>query len=445
MNIESELETSFNQTVAALLEALAPHEQITLELLGEQSQFVRFNRGRVRQAGQIADGQLHLTLMCNQRNGFRVIPFIGDRTDLYQAKTALAELRQEVPQLPEDPYMAMPSGTATSRSVNIGQLLDADAVVDAILPHVQGLDFTGIYAGGSLFRAYADSAGQKHWFSTETFSLDYSLFSSNDRAVKETFAGSEWNQTAYLAKLTHSKEQLEQLSRPTRAVTKGRYRTYLAPVATAELITSLTWSALSEEALQQGESALLLLRRGEKHLSSQFTLKENFGRGVVPQFNDLGEIAPSELPLIEAGQLVNTLVSSRTAKEYNKVANGAGRAEMLRSPEVNPGSLSATDVLNTLGTGLYVSNLHYLNWSDRPTGRMTGMTRYACFWVKDGEIVAPIENLRFDESLYHYFGDKLVALTDFQEFIPNVETYDHRALGGIWTPGLLVDDFTYTL
>ena len=31
-------------------------------------------------------------------------------------------------------------------------------------------------------------------------------------------------------------------------------------------------------------------------------------------------------------------------------------------------------------------NLHYLNWSDNIGGRITGMTRYACFWVENGEI-----------------------------------------------------------
>jgi len=43
-----------------------------------------------------------------------------------------------------------------------------------------------------------------------------------------------------------------------------------------------------------------------------------------------------------------------------------------------------------LGTGIYVSNLHYLNYSDRQACRMTGMTRFACFWVENGELVAPI-------------------------------------------------------
>jgi predicted Zn-dependent protease len=202
---------------------------------------------------------------------------------------------------------------------------------------------------------------------------------------------------------------------------------------------------VSESSLQQGNSALGLLQRDEKHLASAFTLKENFGRGLVPRFNELGEIAPTELPIITDGRLVNTLVSSRTAKEYGKVANGASSGEYLRSPEVSPGNLANGDILQTLDTGLYVSNLHYLNWSDRPTGRITGMTRYACFWVEKGEIVAPIENLRFDESLYRCFGENLVSLTQSQDFVPEVGTYDHRQLGGTWVPGMLVEEFTYTL
>ena len=61
------------------------------------------------------------------------------------------------------------------------------------------------------------------------------------------------------------------------------------------------------------------------------------------------------------------------------------------------------------------------------------------------QIVAPIQDLRFDDSLYQFFGPNLIALTQFQEFIPNVETYDHRSIGGVLTPGALIEDFTYTL
>ena len=165
----------------------------------------------------------------------------------------------------------------------------------------------------------------------------------------------------------------------------------------------------------------------------------------MPRFNELGEIAPAHLTLIDRGHLANTLVNARTAKEYQKPANGANRGESLRSAEISAGSLTPDRILADLDTGLYLSNLHYLNWSDRPTGRVTGMTRYACFWVEGGEIVAPIANLRFDESLYRCWGDNLLALTNNVEFIPDVDTYGSRQLGGSWVPGSLIEDFTYTL
>ena len=59
-----------------------------------------------------------------------------------------------------------------------------------------------------------------------------------------------------------------------------------------------------------------------------------------------------------------------------------------------------TDRVNeALDTGLYVGNLWYTNFSDRAACRTTGMTRFATFWVEDGDIVAPVDVLRFDEAL----------------------------------------------
>lgn len=440
------LEASFDQLVAELAAVRQPDEHFALKLTGEQSQFTRFNHAKVRQTGSVTDGRLSLTWMQNQRNSEYELPFTGDwERDRAQLHHAVAHLRQEVPQLPVDPYQVIPDGDETSREVYSGALLAEDAIADAILPIVVGLDFAGIYAAGLLIRAYADSAGQKHWFATDSFSLDYSLFTADGQAVKGTIADREWHPAAYETNIQFSKTQLERLAQPPKSLVKGQYRTYLSPVATADLVGMLSWGGLSEAALQQGRSALLALQKGEKQLSPLFTLQENFQRGLVPRFNDLGEIAPIELPLITNGKLVNSLISSRTAKEYDRISNGASTSEILRSPEIHPGELSRARILAQLETGLYVSNLHYLNWSDRPSGRITGMTRYACFWVEKGEIVAPIENLRFDESLYRFWGENLLALTDFQEFVPEVGTYGHRQLGGIWTPGMLLEDFTYTL
>jgi predicted Zn-dependent protease len=443
----STLEQTFNQLIETLLIEKAENEHFTVRLSSESSQFTRFNSAKVRQTGCVHDGSIQLTLMANQRSSSRQFPLTGNwEIDWELASTALQELRDELPLLPIDPYLVLPSGNHSSREINTGKSLTPEILVPSILETVTNLDFTGMYAGGVVIRGYGDSSGQKHWFVTDSFNLDYSLFMASGQAVKGTFAGSEWNEAAYLAKINDGKQQIEMLSRPVKELPKGQYKTYFAPAAVAELLGMLSWGAISEADIQQGNSALAALSRQEKQLSPKFTLKENFQSGLVPRFNNLGEMAAPELALIEKGILINSLVNSRTAKEYNKPANGANGSETLRSPEISLGNLTFEQILPSLDTGLYVSNLHYLNWSDRPSGRITGMTRYACFWVENGEIIAPIANLRFDESLYRFWGaENLIDLTNFQEFIPEVGTYGSRQLGGSLVPGMLVNDFTYTL
>ena len=109
---------------------------------------------------------------------------------------------------------------------------------------------------------------------------------------------------------------------------------------------------------------------------------ENFNLGLTPLFNSVGEVSKPEVMLIENGKLVQFLTSTATAKEYNLTSNKASSGEMPRSPEVRAGTLKHDEILKKLGTGLYLSNLHYINWSDVQTARLTGMTRFACFWVE---------------------------------------------------------------
>ena len=73
------------------------------------------------------------------------------------------------------------------------------------------------------------------------------------------------------------------------------------------------------------------------------------------------------------------------------------------------------------------------------------MTRFACFWVENGEIVAPIQDLRFDETLYKLWGENLLALTDFTEIAVNTDTYFERGPGGGSCPGMLIDKVNFTL
>lgn len=439
-------EVTFNHLADTLLSQLQDHEHGALSLIAEKSHFTRFNQAKVRQTGSVSNGALTLKLMACSRTATASLSFTGAKeVDLPSLMAMVQELRQELLQLPEDPYQVLPTGEAQSEAFYPGQLLPPEAVAPHLLPQLAGLDAAGLYGGGRSVRAYADSAGQRHWFATDTFTLDYSLFTEAGRAVKGTYAGSRWDDAAYLRTLAASKDLLQQMDRPIKTLARGQYRTYFAPAAVAELVSMLSWRAISEASIRRGGSPLGLLQRQERSLSPQLELIEDFSQGQVPRFNQYGELAPLQMVLIDAGELINTLVSARTAKEYAIPSTYAESNEGLRSPRLAPGTLPVTDILVALGTGLYVSNLHYLNWSDLTNGRITGMTRYACFWVEKGKIVAPIENLRFDESLYNFWGDNLIGLTETVTLVPEVGSYGFRDLGGTTVPGILVDNFAYTL
>jgi len=440
------MEQLFNQLSETLLNNLNAGEQLKVAIGGEKSQFVRFSQSKVRQSGLVDDASLDIVLIQDGRTCSGSFTLKGNiNIDEATAVEELHRLRAEVGTLPKDPFVVMPKDTASSREKHNGSLLNAEEAVSCLSPAMQGVDLAGIWASGRIFSGNANSAGQKHWFATDTFSLDYSLITPDERMVKGTYAGSHWDQSEYEKNMAISIAKLRMMEKPGKKIKPGSYRTYIAPAGVADIVGMFSWGGVGEASIQQGDSSLCKMRQNGIKMSPCFTLSEDFTSGIVPRFNSNGELAPEKLDLILAGSLKNTLVSSRTAKEYGVQSNYAGDGESLRSPVLSTGELNEDEVVKKIDNGIYLSNLHYLNWSDRAGGRITGMTRYACFWVENGEVVAPIENMRFDDSIYNFFGENLEAVTDKAHLHPTVETYDGRELGGVSCPGILLKSFELTL
>jgi predicted Zn-dependent protease len=438
---------------ARLKSNLRSEEHFFASFNGEHSQFLRINAAKVRQVGTVRDGEIGVTLVRDSGTGALKkcslsCTLTGQKDQDFPALDAtLKKLQGDIDDLPVDPYAQLPSSAHPSNvSETQGALLSPTESIDAILSEdAKKLDLAGIYASGPIYRAMMNSEGLFHWFGTETFSFDYSIYTRGQKAVKGAYAGTRWNQQEYAQSLKSRQSHLEMLTAPSKKVDRGSYRTFLAPAAFGDLIGMMSWGTISEAAIQQGDSALKKLREQKIKLSPLFSLSEDFSGGWVPRFNGEGEIAAEKLALFEKGEFKNSLVSTRTQKEYGVKSNFAGGHEGLRSPVVDAGSLDMNRALEALGTGLYLSNLHYLNWSDQAGGRITGMTRYACFWVENGKIVAPIENLRWDDSIFNFFGANLEALTTQRELQPEVGTYEARQLGGMLVPGALMSKMAFTL
>ena len=424
---------------------LKSDEALTLNFSGEETIFARFSNAKVRQVTNLQQAFISANFIKGNKVLTFSMPFQAEESDVSLALKKLNQSREWIEFLPEDPYLVRPKYYGVTKDEDLKILPKNEEMLGQILDIAGSVDLAGVFSSGDVARATINSEGQFHWFKTRNFYLDYSLYNCKQKAVKSLYAGSLWDSQELRRNIKDTEYKLSLMDRDSKKVPRGEYRVYLAPSAVSELLGTLSWGGVSMSAHQQGNGSLKDLWQNKKEMKHEFSLKEDFSLGLSPRFNEAGEVSAPQISLIEKGKLQTFLVSTRTANEYKVESNFATESESMRSPVIGTGDLAREDIYKALGTGLYLSDLHYLNWSDRETARITGMTRYACFWVENGEIVAPIEDLRFDESYYSIFGDALERITNFSEVSPATGSYYEREVGGARTPGLLLSNFKFTL
>ena len=411
---------------------------------GEQSDFVRFNRSLIRQPGSVTQREISLRLIAGKRHISSSVSLSG-QPEVDQPKLAamLDELRGDLPHVPEDPYLLYATDVCSSEELHDNTLPPADDAVNAILDAGDRRDLVGIFASGAIEAGFANSLGQKNWFARPSFNTDWCFYHQKDKAVKASYAGFAWDDSAFARKVETAREQLAVLAGDPRTIDPGEYRVFLAPAAVQEIMQMLCWGGFALKDHRTMNTPLLKMIAGDATLAPAVTIRENTAGGLAPRFSSRGYAKADCVTLIENGRYRDCLVSPRSAAEYDLPTTGGG--ESPESLEMAPGSLGADDVLGALDTGVYVNTLWYLNYSDRPGGRMTGMTRFATFWVEGGKIVAPLNVMRFDETIYRILGANLIDLTEDREFLPDNDTYFARSTASMNLPGALIENFRFTL
>lgn len=428
-----------------LFQDLKSDEQLGLILHSEDSTFIRFNKSLVRQNSTVNQHEVTLQFHKDQRfTKMRLNLTLDIENDLQNAKTLLSEARAQLPLIdPHPQFFKLVNNGQSENYKKIDRPTDED--IPKLINRVfSDSDLAGLWCSGPMRQASVNSEGQFHFFESDYFFFDYSIY-NGPLAAKGYYASEKFNEKDFINKAQDTKNKLSLLSRPQQKIARGQHNVYLEPMAVAEIVYAMAWSSLSQSSFNRGHAPLKKLINKEVLFSSNVNFAEDFSSCYVPRFNSIGEISEQKIDLIKNGQLESLLISSGTAQEYNLKSNFAESSEYPRSLVLDSGSLKQIDALKKLGQGLYLSNLHYINYSDIQTARLTGMTRFACFWVENGEIVGPIQDLRFDESLYNIFGSNLVDLTEESSTFLDTSTYLKRSLGALKVPGALINNFNFTL
>ncbi len=434
----------FHTLTDALCTQLTGDEILLCSFDGEDSDFVRMNHNKVRQAGNVTQRYLHLDLIRGRRHATCNSVLAGHLDhDLPPLRTLLDTLRAQIALLADDPYLMYAGEINNSTHDATAAPIDSGAALEDIINAAHGLDLVGLWASGTIYSGFANSLGQRNWHQSTTFNFDWSCYHQTDKAVKNNYAGFAWDPAILKQKMLDARAQLDVIARPPRTLTPGHYRAYFAPAALEELLSVVAWGGFGLKAHRSARTPLIKMSKEDRRLHSAVTLVEDHTRGLAPAFTRSGFVTNAPVTLIANGKYSDCLVSPRSAKEYGVPLNSGSEAP--HALDMHAGSLPRADILNALGTGLYINNLWYCNFSDHDDCRITGMTRFACFWVQDGIITAPVNVMRFDDSIYRMLGTQLLGLTAEREFLFDTSTYMQRSTRSAQLPGALVDDFTLTL
>src|SRR5690606_34633739 len=109
--------------------------------------------------------RVRLRLVDRDRQATADLDLSGDPDeDVRRLDTHLARLRRLVPALPADPWVLVAQGEADGAREDRPPSADPGDVLDLVASsQPEGADAVGVYASGTIRRAFASTTGQRNW------------------------------------------------------------------------------------------------------------------------------------------------------------------------------------------------------------------------------------------------------------------------------------------
>ena len=232
-------------------------------------------------------------------------------------------------------------------------------------------------------------------------------------------------------------------SRKAKALEPGRYTVILEPRANARLLSLMT-GIFNQGGGQGGPGGggggggfgggqnqfMPGKKPGDKIFSDLFSLKSDIGNPILRQTPILGDNSPAA-PV--------TWVENGVLKNFAGGPNGP-RATVNMSMVLGGSDLSIADMIKQTRRGLLVTFFWYIRGVDNATLLNTGMTRDGLFLIENGEIVAPVQNFRWNMS--PLVGYNNISLVGKPVPMHTGESYDGG--GTALVPPVRIEDFYMT-
>jgi len=227
-----------------------------------------------------------------------------------------------------------------------------------------------------------------------------------------------------------------------RALPPGTYPVLLDVYAVADVVRMLGTMGFGALTVQEGRS-FLTDRFGQSVLGPQVTIRDDaIDPTGLPAPFDWEGVPTQPVTIIDQGVARAAVYDLATAAHAGRASTGHG----LRRPNtfgpwplhlvLSPGDSSLESLVAGMDRGVFISHFWYTRTVHDRWTVVTGMTRDGAFWVENGEIAYPIENLRFTQS----YAQALQGV----EAIGGATRLLHQMMATLRVPAVRLSSFEFT-
>lgn len=233
-------------------------------------------------------------------------------------------------------------------------------------------------------------------------------------------------------------------SRKPQALEPGSYTVVLEPYAVLELLQYLGFGLGAEE-VEEGRS-FMSGHLGEKMVHKDISVwDDGLDPSGIPFPFDFEGVPKQKVMILDRGRVGSPVYDLRTALKEGRTSTGHcasaskffGAGAQAWNLFMSSGVHSLDEMVESTERGVYVTRFHYVNRLDPKKTTVTGMTRDGTFWIENGKIVRPLQNMRFTHPI-------LEALRDVEMIGLESKLETNWWGGGNRAPALKIKNFRFS-
>jgi PmbA protein len=395
------------------MRAAGPADGVLVRVIAERSLFMRFAASRPTQATSIDDLTVEVSVVQDGHVGMATTNGTGDDAIATAARSARAAAETAARAQGRGGYPGLPpTGVGRDHGGHDADTARLDprtggaamsAAIEACA--ARGLEAHGIWTAGEVRTAIASSAGDPVLEQvTDAF--------TRVTAIAPSGRSGNASATACAAGSIDARAVAERAAAKAaaagnaRRLAPGDHRVVLEPAAVGELLQHLGYLAFSGLAYAEERSALhgrlgALVAAPAINLADSPRHPRTLARSC-----DAEGVAKAPLPLIQDGVAHRVVHDTRSAALVGAETTGhatvpGGSAGPVPTNLVltGGGARDEEELCRPIERGVYVTRLWYTNPVRPKETLLTGLTRDGTFLIEDGEIRAPLEDMRMTDRI----------------------------------------------